>query len=376
MSWKNYSRDRDPPPRFVAPRAGSSKEFSPLFDPISDPENIALIKRLLAQKSIKSSSYKEKYLIRRIRVRMSRLGLKTYKEYFEVLKSSPEEFRTFVDSMSINVTRFFRNRDTFEYLEYEILPGVLKQFVHDNPNKAFKIWVAGTSLGAEAYTYAILMERLAKRVVRNLKYLIIATDINTININFAQRGVFSEELLEELESNEVKEYFIPTLNGEYKIKPHLQRNVRFETHDLLANPYYKNVNLISCRNVLIYISKEEQERIIRGFINSLDDDGILVLGRTESVFGNIRSNLHPLDLRHRIYQKKSGRTATTVPTMQTGQARLRRKTSPYAKDSKAFQFSDATKPGTSIKEIIERLRRANEESRKRYSRSRYNPRKY
>ena len=375
MSWKNYSQDRDQPTRFVAPRAGSTKEFSPLFDPISDPENIALIKRLLAQKSIKSSSYKEKYLVRRIRVRMSRLGLKTYKDYFEVLKTNPEEFRTFVDSMSINVTRFFRNRDTFEFLEHDILPGILKQFVHDNPSKPFKIWVAGTSLGAEAYTYAILMERLIKRTVRTLKYSIIATDVNSININFAQRGVFSEELLEELETNEVKEYFIPTLNGEYKIKPYLQRNVRFETHDLLTSPYYRNVNLISCRNVLIYISKEEQERIIRGFINRLDDDGVLVLGRTESVFGDTRSNLHPLDLRHRIYQKRSGRAATALPAMQTGQAKLRKRTSAY-KTSKTFQFSDSTKPGASIKEIIERLRRANEESRKRYSRSRYNPRKY
>ncbi len=307
---------------------------------------------------------------------MSRLGLKTYKDYFEVLKTDAQEFRTFVDSMSINVTRFFRNRDTFEYLEYDILPAFLKQFVHDNPNKPFKIWVAGTSLGAEAYTYAILMERLTKRVVRSLKYSIIATDVNSININFAQRGVFSEELLEELESNEVKEYFIPTLNGEYKIKPHLQRNVRFETHDLLTSPYYRDVHLISCRNVLIYISKEEQERIIRGFINSLDDDGILVLGRTESVFGDIRSNLHPLDLRHRIYQKKSGRSTAMSTALQTGQSRLRRKTPAYSKDSKSFQFSESTKPGASIKEIIERLRRANEESRKRYSRSRYNPRKY
>ncbi len=347
-----------------------TKSFSALFDPIPDPENTNLIKRLLEQKGVKPDSYKEKYFLRRIRVRMSRLGLRTYKEYYDVLRTNPEELKQFIESMSINVTRFFRNRDTFEFLENVVFPTYLKQKFTSNSNNNVTIWVAGVSLGAEAYTYSIIFSRLRERMRKNFTYSILATDINPLNINYANRGVYSPELLQELKKDEIEKYFTPTIDGEYRIKPTYQRFVRFERQDLLLSQYPKNVDIISCRNVLIYISKEEQERIINGFIRSLVPNGILILGRTESIFGEARKYLEPIDLRHRIYRKKSLSEKKTAQQIYGANRYITTKPTNIKKQDSSPTIVET---GATIKEIIEKLRQANQESRKRYQQRNFYP---
>ncbi|OLS17055.1 MAG: Chemotaxis protein methyltransferase [Candidatus Heimdallarchaeota archaeon LC_2] len=264
-----------------------------------DLENLDSVLNFLNQLGISVSAYKRGYLIRRTRARIGRLRLSSYKEYLAYLKVTPDEIKELEEALSINVTRFFRNEDTYDFIRDSILPTL---FGRNNSNKTseVKIWSAGCAVGAEPYSLAILCR---DKKYLNRKVNILATDINIELISIAQNGVYSPHYLAEMTSRVATKYFSLDRDQNYKVKASIKRIVKFQRLDLTKDPYPKNYDIVVCRNVLIYIDSKMQQQIIENFYKTLKVGGILVLGRTETLRGKWKKKFIPVSPKHRVYRK-------------------------------------------------------------------------
>lgn len=285
---------------------------------IMDEEVIPRIIVFLEQYGVLISSYKQKYIARRLRVRMNRLGINSYSHYLSYLKTHPYEISALKQSFSINVTRFFRNRDTFELIRDYIVPQVAEQ--SRASGRHLRIWSAGCAVGAEPYTIAMIFDDAIRK--NNISMEIIATDVNEELLEIGKHGIYDPSYLAEMTKAEAARFFNLRADGNYEVKPEIKSYVRFMRHDLMKDDYIKGVDVIFCRNVLIYIDKTAQRGIIDKFVESLKPGGYLAIGRTETLFGRWREKLETVSGVHRIYQKKSGISnlkplSVTIPQTKT-----------------------------------------------------------
>ncbi|MCY3413680.1 MAG: protein-glutamate O-methyltransferase CheR [Candidatus Heimdallarchaeota archaeon] len=269
-----------------------------------------LIKRLEAA-GIETNAYKHRYLIRRIKARMSKLNITTYKEYMEIIKKSTLEIKELHESLSINVTRFFRNRDTFEVIRDEILPALIKN-AKEQGRKEIKIWSAGCAVGAEPYSIAMIASDV---VPSTMNVRVFASDVKEELLNIARYSTYSDQYVAEMHPFEIQSYFNINEHGEYQVKPHIKRLVSFTKVDLMKDSYPSGLDLILCRNVLIYIDRDAQNEIMSNFFQSLRPNGMVILGRTETLFVDWRKHINIVSTKHRIYQK-IGETPESLPSME------------------------------------------------------------
>lgn len=293
----------------------SSKDFSNTnitikSKQIKDPKNEEAVIRKLEAAGIEVKQYKKRYLLRRIKARISKLNLDSYAEYLDVINTSKQEVKELHESLSINVTRFFRNRDTFETIRDEILPVLVKNAKANNKSE-IKIWSAGCAVGAEPYSLAMLASDV---VPSSITVRIIASDIKDELINIARYATYSDQYVAEMHPFEINNYFNLNQHGEYIVKPHIKRMVNFTNIDLMKDSYPGGLDLILCRNVLIYIDREAQNEIMSGFFKSLRDGGMVILGRTETLFVDWRKHIKIISTKHRIYQK-IGITPDSLPSL-------------------------------------------------------------
>ena len=258
-----------------------------------DPTYFEKIVKLLLSSGILVDSYRERFLIRRIRSRMLRTETNTLKSYFKYLKSSNNEIELMKKSLSILVTRFFRDRDTYDYIR----ENVLESFAHRI--QTIKIWSAGCADGAEPYSLAILFQL----TLPSSKYQIIATDFEEELIKAANGGIYNENYLMELSGEEIDQYFRRIDDLNYEIKREIRQSVSFSILDLILHNFPTNVDLIFCRNVLIYFDDMVNHIIIEKFYTSLNLGGYLVLGRTEILDAKFDCKFNLVSSRHRIYKK-------------------------------------------------------------------------
>ena len=231
-------------------------------------------------------NYKVKPLARRIRSRMRKVGLDDYNDYAELLKRSKGEKNKLKESLTINLTSFFRNKTVFDSLKAEILPAM------ENP----MIWSAGCSNGAEPYAIAILCQEA------NVNCSILGTDIDKESIKEACAGVYDESALMEMPSNYKLKYFEKVKEG-YRVTGDIKKSVSFQKLDLKDIDFEDMFDLIFCRNVLIYLNKEFQEKILESFATALKENGILVLGKVESIPNDVKKLFKPINIKERIYAK-------------------------------------------------------------------------
>ena len=264
----------------------------------TDVKNLSLVYNFFSRNKINYEAYKEKYFLRRIHSRMMKVDAKTYKEYLGILESHPEEIELLIDNLSINVTRFFRDKDLWGTLEDKILPKIISR------SRTTRIWSAGCAVGPEPYSIAILMFDRLKHV--NLERLhILATDLSQEFLDQAQAGVFSYELLEEIPPEKIRTYFKPITPELYQLSKYIRQRVIFKKHDLREPPPSRNFDLILCRNVLIYFSRSQAETLFRRFHSTLKPGGFLVLGKCELVPMPVRHLFKVVNSKTRIYQRKS-----------------------------------------------------------------------
>ncbi|MFN7018154.1 MAG: CheR family methyltransferase [Fimbriimonadales bacterium] len=235
-------------------------------------------KRMLLERTgLDLNQYKFDQTYRRIWTMAERAGFRRFTDYFRYLTEEETRLRSFIDRLAINVSELFRNPEQFELLAREILPALLRR------SFSLRVWSAGCSYGAEAYSLAILLHELAP----NRGHQILGTDIDQEVLTRAQRGVFQESDLRSAPSPYRERYFRQfTENGRtlYEADPALQRYLRFERHNLLSDPYPQGFDLIACRNVIIYFSDDAKERVFREFYRALKPGGYLFLGNTERIF--------------------------------------------------------------------------------------------
>jgi len=235
-------------------------------------------KRLLLERTgLDLNQYKFDQTYRRVWTMVERAGCQRFTDYFRYLVEEEARLRAFIDRLAINVSELFRNPEQFELLAREVLPELLRR------SPSLRVWSAGCSYGAEAYSIAILLHELAP----NRPHQILGTDIDQEMLQKAQQGVFQENDLRSAPQIYRERYFRPfTENGRtlYEADPILQRYLRFERHNLLADPYPMGFDLIACRNVVIYFSDDAKEHVFREFYRALKPGGYLFLGNTERIF--------------------------------------------------------------------------------------------
>lgn len=277
----------------------TNKVIQPIEISGQDLENLDPVLNYIKLLGITTSAYKKNYLIKRTRARIRRLRLKTYKKYLEYLKKNPNEIKALEEALSINVTRFFRNEDTYKFIKDNILPSLLLDNKLSKSSEV-KIWSAGCAVGAEPYSIAILCS--------DKKYLshdisILATDLNNELLAIAKNGVYSSQYLAEVTPIVASKIFSLDRDSNYKIKSLVKKLVRFQRLDLINDPYPKKLDVILCRNVLIYIDPSMQEQIIEKFYKSLKIGGIIILGRAETLRGKWKEKFDVVSSKHRVYKK-------------------------------------------------------------------------
>ena len=256
---------------------------------------ISLIKR---KYDIDFSKYKEQTFNRRILRRILLHGYQTINEYYQYLIKNPTEQEELFNDLLINVTEFFRDPEVFDLLISEIYPQVMQNI----NSEELRIWVPGCSSGEEAYSIAItLLEFLdEQRTTKQIK--IFATDINPNSIIAARNGVYPESISVNVSSNRLRKFF-NKITGGYEVSKRIRETVIFAEHNVISDPPFANVDIISCRNLLIYLDKDTQEIVIPTFHYALKPSGFLILGKTETI-GKFTDYFKVENNTYKIYSKK------------------------------------------------------------------------
>ena len=255
-----------------------------------------LVEFLRAQRGFDFSDYKRPTLERRIAKRIAAVGAESYAQYIDRLQVDSDEFPQLFDTILINVTSFFRDPESWAALTTEALPSIVEA---DGPS-SIRVWSAGCASGEEAFTAAIVLaEALGDEAFRR-RVKVYGTDADEDALTHARHGLYSAQALEPLDQVLRDRYFEPS-GDQFVFREDLRRNVIFGRHDLVTDAPISRLDLLICRNTLMYFNSELQRRILDRFHFALGDDGYLFLGRAESLG---RSELFaPLDQRNRLFTK-------------------------------------------------------------------------
>ncbi|BCR06866.1 chemotaxis protein CheR [Desulfuromonas versatilis] len=280
---------------------GSDKErLAPFVGSEFPDEEFAEVRRILLDKlGFDLGMYKDRCIRRRVAKRVRALGLDDAAAYLAVLRSRESEVDALMTALTIHVSQFFRNPATFAALEAEVLPRLFAR-ARQQGRRELLLWSVGCSSGEEPYSLALLVSELAPRDVR---VAILGTDLSPAILERAGSGVFDPQRMTELPAALRDKYF--TREGRFfRLDERIRTMVQFRQHNVLTAGDYPSADLILCRNVLIYFSRQEQDRILAGFAAALPADGFLVLGRAESMLGETRQLFSVENPEERIYRRR------------------------------------------------------------------------
>jgi chemotaxis protein methyltransferase CheR len=260
----------------------------------------ALMEKITRDRGFRCASYKDKCLRRRIAVRMRASGTVTPGEYAGVLDSDPREYERLLRSLTINVTKFFRNWESFAALDAKVIPALWER------GEDIRIWSAGCASGEEPYSIAILMYKHAVETARERRLgqvRIVGSDIDADSLGAAERAFYAESALGETPFQLRSRYF-EEIAGLHSVVPEAKRLVSFQRSDLLIDaPPVESVDLLVCRNVIIYFEREAQDALFAAFHRAIAPGGYLMLGKVETLLGDARSLFAPVNARERIFRK-------------------------------------------------------------------------
>lgn len=285
---------------FVKHPYSAKSEGTPVL--ITDEDALTRIFALLRESSkLDFTYYKPSTVIRRIERRMTVNEIRELRDYARFLERYPAEVNTLYRELLIGVTSFFRDREAWEYLGDEVLPGLIEQ----SGNRELRFWVTGCSTGEEAYTLAMVSREVMDRMGRSIDIKIFATDVDREAVQRAGNGVYPESIVADLSPQLLAKYF-QRKDDNFHIARHIREMVVFAPHNLLKDPPFTNIDLISCRNMLIYLQPVLQKKAMDLFSFSLNSEGVLFLGSSETV-GDAADMYDPLHLKLRIFRSRGKR---------------------------------------------------------------------
>ncbi len=244
----------------------------------------SILEQVSRQASMDFRPYKASTILRRIGRRMTVTHTRTMQEYLEYLKAHPEEVGELVKAFLINVTQFFRDANAFAYLKSDVLPKLIARA--RERDRTLRCWTAGCATGEESYSLAMLVTDLLGAELPEWSVKIFATDLDEAAINFARRGLYSENLLKGVPA-EYRDRSFEHVDHGYRISKTLRHMVIFGQQDLSRSAPFPRVDLVLCRNVLIYFTPELQDYVLNQFAFSLSPGGYLLLGKAETVRPNL-----------------------------------------------------------------------------------------
>lgn len=253
-------------------------------------------------RGINLNAYRQSFLWRRLRLRLSVTGSKDCSQYIRYIKDNPKEFDLLLDSISINTSEFFRDPAVFNRLKTDVLEKLIKE-KEATGNKTLRIWSAGCSKGQEAYSLAILI----KEVLRDRTDFTVrlwAADIDNDALEKARQAQYELNELKGVNKEIVEKYFISVYNGCYKLTDEIRKMVKFERLNITSDAGPKCLDLILCRYLMIYLNKPQQAELFGKFNQLLKRSGYLVLGLVENIWDT--DLFAPVYLRQKIYQKQGG----------------------------------------------------------------------
>ncbi|TFF30353.1 chemotaxis protein CheB [Mucilaginibacter psychrotolerans] len=277
------------------------------IDQEDDEKQLAAIIELLKERSsLDFTDYKLPTILRRTKRRAAYGNFTTLANYLNFLKVTPPEIDALTKEFLISVTSFFRDKEAYEFLKAKVLPYIIDMLPY---GEELKIWVAGCATGEEAYSLAILIAECMPRVMADTVVKIFATDIDNAALIHAGKGVYNSSISKNVSTERLEKYFIKE-GDTYRVKPVIRKMLIFAQHDLVKNPPYCNMHLISCRNLLIYMAPVLQKKIFGMLHFGLKRHGYLFLGTSENPMP-IMKNLEVVHKKWKIYKNlETNRTVT------------------------------------------------------------------
>lgn len=261
--------------------------------------------RLIAQierdRGLDLSHYRLSYVERRLGTRLRALDIPTYRQYATYLSEHPEEYPRLLDAVTVNVTDFFRDPPVWKIVREEVLPALLKA-KDASGQRVIRAWSAGCATGEEAYSIAMALTAAMGDRAGSYMYSVTATDLDPTALRTAEAATYDFAKAEHIPPHD-RMRFINVEDKRFTIRPELREHVRFKKLNLFADDPPLSLDLIMCRNVFIYFSREQQARVTGVFHRALARGGYLVLGRTEKMPQEMASSFVPVSSKERIYRK-------------------------------------------------------------------------
>jgi two-component system CheB/CheR fusion protein len=283
---------------------------------LTDGDGLTRIFALLRDRhKIDFTYYKPSTVVRRIERRMTVNHINELRDYVKFIESYPREQTTLYRELLIGVTSFFRDPDAFELLINEHLPAILERA----QNPMIRFWVAGCSTGEEAYTLAMICRECMKTMGINPDIKIFATDIDNDAVIHAANGIYPESIAADLSPHYLSKYFVRR-DDSFQVARNIREMVVFAQHNLIKDPPFTNIELISCRNLLIYLQPILQRKVLDHFNFSLNPNGLLFLGHSETT-GEMADYFTPLNHKWKFYRSK-GKAGAFGPELEISKARF------------------------------------------------------
>ena len=271
--------------------------------PSLDPQNQNWLQKVYAllrsQVGHDFSTYKKSTILRRISRRMTLNQIESHEVYIRFMRENPEETQALFRELLIGVTSFFRDKESFEILKKAVL---LKLLPRMKDETTFRVWIPGCSTGEEAYSIAMVLRECLDTIAIRINFQVFGTDIDKYAIDKAREGIFPSTISADVSEQRLKRFFTP--EGDfYRIRKEVRDSVVFSVQDILKDPPFSRLNLLCCRNLLIYLEAEAQKKLLPLFHYTLVPDGTLVLGTSETIGGHTHL-FKTLDNRWKIFKRK------------------------------------------------------------------------
>lgn len=293
-------------------------------EPAPQPEEAAeQLNRILAVVRTRTKydfrSYRKNMLMRRVQRRMSVCHVDQFADYIELLRENPDEVMSLYRDLLIGVTAFFRESEAFHVLEQQVIPELVERRKGDVP---VRVWVPGCATGEEAYSIAMLLFEGFAAVDKPVNIQIFASDIDEKSLDVARTSSYPASIAGDVSSERLKRFFVRTDENHYQVNKQLRESIVFAPQNLISDAPFSRLDLISCRNLLIYLEPDVQQKVVTLFHFALGEDGYLLLGPSESI-GRAVDMFEPVSKKWRVYRRIGPvrRELVEIPIVSTDERR-------------------------------------------------------